>query len=653
MSSTTVAEQLQADESIVGTGRFRILPMPIQIIVLILITIGLVSFLMFTFSWGIGDWILETTPYYYLLYGCFCPCAFLMMAARKKDRNRIPWYDYLLAASVLAIFAYFIYRSDSINRIGWVPPRDNIGLALACLISLISFEGGRRLGGLPLIIVCAVFAVYPLFAMYLPGYLYGVSHSWQYIAGAFAYGLNGLIGLPAQTTGNLLIGYLIFSGVLVGCGAGDFFIKLSLALLGRFRGGPAKVCVVASALFGTLTGSAVAEVATVGTVTIRTMKQIGYPAHYAGGIEAVAANGGAIMPPVMGAIAFIMAIITGIPYPDIVVAATLPAIFYYYGLLIQVDAYAVKANLKGLPSSEVPSAKAAVKQGWPFIFGIVFLVVGLLYFQWDVKSAIYAAVLLLIASFANRATMMTPGKLKDVIATTGFQIVQVMSVLMPVSFLILGFELTGSLTRLTSAIVGVAASNVWYVLVIAVIISFLFGMIGISFISYIILAVVAIPAVVQATGMSVMGLHFFMIWWLLVGAINPPVAVLAFIAAAVAGAPPMKTAWTATRLAAVTYFVPFFFVFEPALLFEGPFLMTAYSFLMCMVGITILGYGLEGYFLKVGHLPIWSRVLCVAGGFLVAMPEWRTTLAGAVISAITIVTVYWRNRQTRTSAIAR
>jgi TRAP-type uncharacterized transport system fused permease subunit len=294
-----------------------------------------------------------------------------------------------------------------------------------------------------------------------------------------------------------------------------------------------------------------------------------------------------------------------------------------------------------------------LKQGWPFLFGIVFLIVGLLYFQWEVKAAIYSAGLLLIASFVNRATMMTPRKLLDVLATTGYQIVQVMAVLMPVGYMIVGFELTGSLTRLTAAIVNVAASNIWYVLLIAVLISFLFGMIGISFISYLILAVVAIPSVVAATGMSVIGLHFFMIWWLLVGAINPPVAVLAFVTAAIADAPPMKTAWTATRLAAVTYFIPFFFVFEPALLFEGPLLMTAYSFFMCMIGITILGYGLEGYFPKAGSLRMWARVLLVGGGFLIAMPEWRTTVGGIVlVAAVVAYLLLARRRKTAISTHA-
>jgi TRAP-type uncharacterized transport system fused permease subunit len=336
-----------------------------------------------------------------------------------------------------------------------------------------------------------------------------------------------------------------------------------------------------------------------------------------------------------------------------VAAAALPAIFYYYGLLIQVDAYAAKSGLRGLSKDEIPSGMATLKQGWPFLFGIAFLIVGLIYFQWEVKAALYAAGLLLLTSFINKATMMTPRKMLDVLVATGYQCVQVMGVLMPVGFMILGFELTGSLTRLTATIVNVAASNVWYVLLIAVVISFLFGMIGMSFISYLVLAVVAIPAVVQATGMSVIGLHFFMIWWLLVGAINPPVAVLAFITAAIADAPPMKTAWTATRLAAVTYFIPFFFVFEPALLFEGPLEMTAYSFFMCMIGITILGYGLEGYFPRVGGLKMWTRVLFVTGGFLIALPEWRTTIAGILlVAAVVAYLLLARRRKTAISTHA-
>jgi TRAP-type uncharacterized transport system fused permease subunit len=214
-----------------------------------------------------------------------------------------------------------------------------------------------------------------------------------------------------------------------------------------------------------------------------------------------------------------------------------------------------------------------------------------------------------------------------------------------VGFIMLGFELTGSLTRLTIAITSLASTSVIAVLLLSVLISFVFGMIGISFLSYLILAVTVIPSVVQATGMSVIGLHFFMIWWLLVGAINPPVAVLAFIAAAVADAPPMKTAWTATRLAAVTYFIPFFFVYQPALLFEGPIWVTIYSFLFCMIGTYVLCSGLEAYLPKLGRLGWVPRVLFVIGGFCIALPEMTTTIAGFVLSTVVFVVFYLVKRR--------
>jgi TRAP transporter 4TM/12TM fusion protein len=616
-----------------------------------MMALGVVAFIFYLFNVTIGDFVLEAIPYYYILYLMFCPVAFLIMAARKKDKGHVPWYDYVLAAITFIVFLYFLINSDAISRVGWSRVPNTTALVMAILASVLSIEGGRRLGGLPFVIICLIFLIYPMVADQLPDLIWGVSTSWQNVLGSFAYGQSGLLGLPAQTTGDILVGYLIFSGVLTGCGAGDFFIKVSLALLGRYRGGPAKVCVVASALFGTLTGSAVAEIASVGTITISTMKRIGYPAHYAAAIEAVAANGGAIMPPVMGAIAFIMAVITGIPYSAIVIAATIPAILYYWGLLIQVDGYAVKSKLTGLPKEELPSLRSSLKQGWPFIIGIVALVVGLVYLQWGVKSAIYSGILLILLSYINRETRMTGRKLLDVLVNTGSQIVQVMSLLMPVGFILIGFEMTGTLTRLTAAIVNVAGSSVIWVLLIAMFISFVFGMIGISFVSYLILSVVAIPAVVAATGMNVIGLHFFMIWWLLVGAINPPVAILAFIAAAVADAPPMKTAWTATRLAAVTYFVPFFFVYQPALLMEGEPWLIAYSTLTALLGTGILCYGLEGYFPKVGPLKMWVRVLIIAGGFLIALPEWMTTIGGAALCAVVLVLVNYMNRKNHVSIV--
>ncbi|GAJ10219.1 unnamed protein product, partial [marine sediment metagenome] len=189
----------------------------------------------------------------------------------------------------------------------------------------------------------------------------------------FAFGKGGMLGLPAQVMGELLIGFLIFAGMLMASEAGKFFLTLALCLLGRFRGGPAKVAVLASGFFGSLSGASMANVATTGSITIPAMKRLGYPPHYAGAIEAVASTGGIIMPPVMGAVAFLMTVITGIPYTVIIVAAVIPAILYYYGLLVQVDAYAARAGLRGLPREEIPPLLTTLKEGWPFIIVFIFL----------------------------------------------------------------------------------------------------------------------------------------------------------------------------------------------------------------------------------------------------------------------------------------
>jgi TRAP transporter 4TM/12TM fusion protein len=345
------------------------------------------------------------------------------------------------------------------------------------------------------------------------------------------------------------------------------------------------------------------------------------------------------MPPVMGAIAFIMAIITGIPYSVILIAAILPAILYYYGLLVQVDAYAARIGLMGLPREELPSLVKTLKQGWPFLVTLFFLVFGLLYMRWGALAPVYASGLMLILSFTNRQTMMTPRRIIEAVATIGSLITYMMAVLLPVGLIMLGIQLPGTLTALTAQIVSLASANVVLVLLIAVVVCYLFGMVGMALIPYIVLAVTAIPAMITATGFSLLGLHLFFIYYLLTGGITPPVAVVAFMGAAIAGGRPMKTGFTAMRLAVVLYFVPFFFVFNPPLILEGPISETLYLFALCLLGILILGSGLEGYLLKVGRLDLWSRPFLVAGGFLIAYPGLITTIIGTALTVFVIAII--------------
>jgi TRAP transporter 4TM/12TM fusion protein len=634
----------------VEINRYRSLPKPIKVVSLVLPAIGLALFIFYLFSWSISGWILESYPYYYLLYATFGTCVFLTMPARRKDATRVPWYDFLIAVLLFSICFYYSFQTKSIMG-GWVPPPGTIHVVLGTILALISLEAGRRVAGPPFIIICLLFGIYPLFADHMPGILWGISLSYPKLIGSFAFGTMGMLGLSAQVMGEIIIGFLLFAGILIASGAGKFFLDLALSLLGRYRGGPAKVAVVASGFFGSLSGLAMSNIVTTGSITIPTMKRIGYPPHYAAAIEAVASTGGIIMPPVMGSVAFIMAIITDIPYAVIVIAAVIPAILYYYGLLVQVDAYAAKAGLKGLPREECPSLLRTLRWGWPYIAVLVFLVFGLIYMRWGAVAPVYASALLVVLSFTKRETMMTPRKAIEALVSVAHLINFLVAVLLPIGLLLIGLTVTGSLTALTADIVTMGQSNVIVILLVAAVICFLFGMINVAAIPYIVLAVTAVPALVTATGFNLISLHFFMIYYLLMAGITPPVCVSAFIAAALAGAPPMKTGWLATRLAIVLYFIPFFFVFNPSLILEGPILETVYLFALCLVGIWILASGLEAHLFKVGRLEPWARVLLVVSGFLIAFPGygqiltwWMTSIIGAGLTALVVAAISVRKK---------
>ena len=624
--------------------RYESLPQPLKIICLVLFTIGIGLFIFYIFGWSIRGRTLEFMPYYYLLFACFSTCVFLTMPGRKKDRNRIPWYDLILSTLVFGICIYFTLNAWRIVNIGWVPAPHTLALVLACIILPLAIEGGRRMAGTPFLILCLLLGFHPAFAQYMPGFLWGVGLPLDVLVSSFAYGQAGMLGVPARVMGEILIGFLLLTGMLMASGAGTFFLNLALALLGRFRGGPAKVAVVASGFFGSLSGSPVANVASTGAITIPAMKRLGYPLHYAGAIEAVASTGGAIMPPVMGSVAFIMVIVTGIPYGVIVAAAAIPAILYYFGLLIQVDANAAKIGLRGLPREEMPSLRKTLKDGWPFVAVIAFLVFGLLYMRWEVLAAIYASGLMFLFSFTRRETMMTPKKIVATLAIIGNLVTYVMAVLLPVGFILTGVQVTGTLTAWVTEIVSVTGVNLVVILLVAAVICYLFGMVGMASISYIVLAVTTIPLLVGTTGLNQLGLHLFTIYFLLMANITPPVAIAAFVSAGIAGAHPIKTAFTAMRLAIVLYFIPFFYVFNPALILEGPITETIVLFVFCLLGIGVLASGLEGYMLKVGRLSLWSRPPLIIAGFLIALPGLMTTVIGAALTVLIIAVILIRKK---------
>ncbi len=614
----------------VEVTRYGSLPKAVRAFLLFAFGGGIGVAVYYTFGFVIGGKVLFDVAYYYLLVGIFLPCVFILMPARKKDK-RLPWYDLVQAALALGIGLYLFSKAFEIVNVGWIPP-SGLNFAIAFILFLLVLEGGRRAGGFVYLAVCAFFGLYALFASHMPGILWGVSYSFVTTIGFNIFSSEALIGIPLKVVAEILIGFLVFAGILIASGGGKFFLNTALALLGRFRGGPAKVAVVSSAFFGSLSGSVFANIVATGSITIPAMKRTGYPKHYAAAIEACSSTGGVLMPPVMGAVAFVMAMLLAIDYAVVIIAAAIPAILYYFGLLMQVDAYAAKVGLRGLPQEEIPSLKRTLIEGWPFIVVLLFLVWGLLYMRWERLAPYYASGLLVLLSFTRRETMLTPRRIIETLATIGKLITQTMAIMLPIGLITGGLTITGTAPAFTAAIINLGAENIFLILVLGVVTCYFLGMAGLLTAAYIFLAVTLAPAIIQAGGLNVLAVHLFIIYYAMLAVITPPVASGAFIAAGIAGASPMKTAFQAMRLGVVIYFIPFFFIFNPSLILQGPIFETLYLFFLCLLGILLIAAGMEGYLVTVGKIGLWARPLLVVAGFLIAFPGWNTTIIGAALA---------------------
>jgi TRAP transporter 4TM/12TM fusion protein len=598
---------------------------------------GLVLAIIYIFGIVINGVVILNFAYYFLIFACFIPFIFLLMPAHKKTKG-IPWYDYGMAALSFGICIYFYANAWEIGVLGWIPAAP-FNLVLGVLFILLIMEAGRRVGGAFYVIFSFLMGLYPLIAEHMPGVLWGKSFSLHDTLSYLAFGGTSLLGIPASALGELLIGFLLFAGVLIATGAGKFFLNLALALAGGFRGGPAKVAVLSSAFFGSLSGNVFANIVATGSITIPTMKRLGYPPHYAGAIEACASGGGAIMPPVMGLLAFVMCSFLGVEYVVVMVAAIIPSLLYFWGLLIQVDAYAAKTGLEGLPKKELPSFRATLKEGWPYLSVLAFLTWGLVYMNWSTKAPFYASALMLVLTCTRRETWLTPRRFFNTVLSVGSMISQTAGMLLPIGLLTCGLTLTGTTARLTSLLLSIGGENTFLLLLIGAIICYVLGMVGILVPAYIFLAVSLAPAVVQSGGLNMIAVHLFIIYMTTLTGITPPIALGSFLAAGIAKANPMKTALTSARLGIVIYFIPFFFVYNPSLILEGPIVESIYLFALCMLGIVLVAGGLEGYLIKVGNIGWVARPLILLAGLLIAYPEWITTIGGAALAFIVIAII--------------
>lgn len=647
------------------------------------------------------DYTQLNTEYFYLLIALMLPFTFLIFpGSEKAPLDRIPWYDLLLFAATFGSAIFLMANIRKAAALGWEFEGAPTNVIVAGLIMwFVLMEALRRTGGWSLLLSVLPFTLYPLFAdQRWLGPFRGTQSTLQQTTSYHMLSGESLLGIPIQAFADTVIGFLVFGTALMMTGAGKFFINIAFAMCGTFRGGAAKVCVFASGLLGTVGGSIVSNVLTAGTMTIPAMKKTGFTPSYSGAIEACASTGAVLAPPVLGATAFVMAQFMNTSYADVALAATIPSVLYYVGLFAQVDAYAARHKLKGIPRAELPRFWDAFKDGWYYLFVIVVLVVMLLHFKRESHAPFYASVLLVILhqwsgpapwKHGNTAVLVLslvltglmlwfgignavlwgmcilaalneffPGKnwggarWLQFLELNGKTFVELIAILAGCGLLIGAFSLTGVISSLANDLLNIAGGDAFLLLIMCAITSLILGL-GLTTTScYIFLAILVAPAL-EKLGLNKMAVHMFIFYWGMLSSITPPVAIASFAAAGIAGAPAMKTGWESMWVGSIIYFIPFFFVLNPALLLQGanPYPEALGLTALACFGIVFICGGIQGYQAYVGDLRNagfmeWPlRVLLVIGGFVIATPgggimplsQLQITLLGLAILIPTVL----------------
>lgn len=573
-----------------------------------------------------------TSAYYYALLGIFLAIVFLRFPA---DRNNWPlalWLvNWALAALALVICLYFASQARLIMTSGWsyaAPLLPTIG---ASILFVLSIEGVRRCAGWVLAIVCAVFGLYPMLADSMPGVLWGNQFDWPSLVAAHALGTESIIGIPFRVVADLLIGYIVFGVVLALLGGGEFFMALALKLLGRTRGGPAKVAIVASSLFGSLSGSVVSNIITTGTFTIPSMKKAGYAPHYASAVEACASTGGTLMPPIMGAAAFLMATFLAVPYSDVITAAIIPSVLFYAALLLQADCYAAKNNLQGAEAADIPSGLTVLRQSWIFVLALAVLIYVLLVLRLESYAPWYATGVMIVGGFLDplyRRRVMDFGK---IIEEAGTALAQLIGILAGVGLVVGALSITGVGSAFARELVQYAHGNVYLLLFYGGLTSFVLGMGMTVSACYVFLAIILAPALVQA-GLNPMASHLYILYWGMLSYITPPVALAAITAASVGKANAMKTGFAAMRLGLILFILPVFFVLEPALIGQAPAADVILAVGTAGFSVLLLSCGLSGWLYFAGKLNVIERALLILAALLGLYPEPMSDIAGLLVA---------------------
>lgn len=558
------------------------------------------------------------------------PLAFLTLPARRgAARPRVPWFDLGLAAVAMLSVGFIAVEYPRLVLMIFARPPE-IWIPGVLVLALL-LEALRRATGWALVLIIATFLIYALFGDMLPGRLQGRAQSWQLLAGYMAVDSNGVLGLPMSVASTIVIAFILF-GVLLGVtGGSQFFTDAAMLAMGRFRGGSMKIAVLASGLFGSISGSAVANVVGTGVVTIPMIKRDGYPAHKAGAIEAVASTGGQLMPPVMGAAAFLMAEFLAVPYSEIVLAALVPALLYYVALFIQADLEAARLGIRAVPASEIPKGRE-VAVGLHFLLAFAVLIYLLFWERYQPERAALWSVLVLCATglaIGYKGRRPSLAALFGSIARTGHSVLEILLISAASGIVIGVLNITGLSFNLTYALVQVGGGSAIALLALSAVVCIILGM-GLPTLGvYVLLAALVAPALVEV-GVEPIAAHLYVLYFGMMSMITPPIALAAFAAASIAKAPAMSTGLAAMRFGWSAYVIPVLFAFSPTLILIGAPVEIGVAVLTATIGVWLVSAALAGYFARA--LSPVQRGLFGFAGLMALVPA--SAFEGAVFTDI-------------------
>ena len=573
-----------------------------------------------------------------------------------RRRSAPPVYDVVLGLLGFGAAMYMAVNFTDLGAMMFFAPKD--GLIASILVIALSLEGVRRTTGWALVIIVVVFILYGLFGDRIPGVMQARPTQAAQLAFYLGFDSNAILGTPIMVAFTIVIAFVIFGALLQATGGSNFFTDLALAMMGRYRGGSAKIAVVGSALFGSISGSAVANVVATGVVTIPMMKRGGYPPHQAAAIEAVASTGGSLMPPVMGAAAFVMAEFLQVSYGAVMLAALIPAVLYYTVLFIVADLEAARAGITRVEEELIPRAAQVLRAGWFFPIPFVVLIYALFGLNLRAEeAALWASASLIVLSmaFGYKGERLSVRALFDSLRQAGEGVLDIVMICCGAGVVIGILAVSGLGFGMTLTLVTIAGKSLIVLLLLCAIVSIILGM-GMPTIGvYVLLAALVAPAMVEA-GVTPMAAHMFVLYFGMMSFITPPVAVAAFAAASIAKADPFRTGFTSMQFGWIAYIVPFLFAYSPSLIMDGPWHRILLDASTALASIWLISAGVVGFGLR--KMGWGERALFILGGVMMLIPTglfpsaiW-VTLAGVAVSALLLAREILLRRQRRAEKIA-